>query len=621
MLVVMVVMVGIVVTVMMVAIDCGGGGCDVTLLDVSSLSNRDWLVMVDDGDVVDNGDGAEYNRLIKTIHLSQQMSDIFCIVITDYLAIIADNMVPKRTKIESSPSKGTGEVARLYPPLYELALQALSQSGADYDEHRENEYFKRDDADANSPSTEELVKAFSIDRYPVRMDNCFGKYLDLPEDNNALFQMKMVYELLKRRFMYENKDKIDEVWINYRGMPVYFGWKEFVIVTGLKCYLPSQVIPILTQKKTSCTPKKGKDKSCDRDDLVSIVGPSFKNKNLIEAFKGKGLSKKHKQSLCLVWFVHNILWARDVNNNISLNLIKISEDLEAFNSYPWGYESFKMAVKYLLTPLAPKTVNLYGFPWAFMIVHPSLVPTSRELKMPFFLTLRSVQTLSDPKVIDRIKIELFGATTITRKIILECGLVDVVDGLSGDGAIGGGSGAVVGANDAPLTVFKANHYEYDHTSYTDFASPSECFTCKCQDCRAKHDVVINAINVLTSSVKKLTSKRGLIPSKEILFPSAPLEIRAKRRRRVISRAYSSIPKNKIATSLSVCCTEQRTMSKGEQYELKKLNILYKKLLLNNIDNMLLFLWKYGEQKAQKRYASDNKDPRRAKPNSIVPDEE
>ena len=58
---------------------------------------------------------------------------------------------------------------------------------------------------------------------------------------------------------------------------------------------------------------------------------------------------------------------RDVNNNISLNLINLSEDLEAFNSYLWGYKSFKMTIEYLLTPLTPKTVNLYGFPWAFMV--------------------------------------------------------------------------------------------------------------------------------------------------------------------------------------------------------------------------------------------------------------
>ncbi|PHU10921.1 hypothetical protein BC332_17851 [Capsicum chinense] len=281
-------------------------------------------------------------------------------------------MVLERIETKSSPSKGTSEAARLHPPLYELALQALSQSKAEYDEHGEDECFKRDDANTNSCSTEELVKAFSIDRYPVRMqcdstadltgdfvvnsameksfnafrkilreqkldayfrDSCFGKYLDLPEDNNARFQMKMVYELLKRRFMYENKHKMDEVWINYYGMPICFGWMEFGKVTGLKCYPPSQVISILTQKKVSRTPKKGKGKSCDHDDLVSIVGPSFKNKNLIEELKGKGLSKKQKQSLCLVWFVHNILWARDINNNISLGLIKLSEDLAAFNNY------------------------------------------------------------------------------------------------------------------------------------------------------------------------------------------------------------------------------------------------------------------------------------------------
>ncbi|PHU23880.1 hypothetical protein BC332_08987 [Capsicum chinense] len=332
----------------------------------------------------------------QTIHLSQQMSDMFCIVTIDYSAVA--------TKIESSLSKGTSEEARLHPPLYELPLQALSQSEPEYDEHGEEKYFKRGDTDANSLSTEELVKAFSIDRYPVRMqcdgtadltgdfmvksameksfdafrkilreqkldayfrDSCFGKYLNLSEDNNARFQMKMVYELLKRRFMYENKDKMDEAWINYCGMPVCFGWKEFAIVTGLKCYPPSQVIPILTQKKHPAHPKKAK---------------------------------------------------------------------------------------------------------------------------------------------------------ASRVIMMTCG----------DGAVGGGSGSAVGANDAPFIIFKANHYEYDHTSYTNFASPSECFALKCQDCKAKHDVVLNVINVLTASVKELKSKRGLIPSKKIVFPSAPLEIKAKR---------------------------------------------------------------------------------------------
>ncbi|PHU15193.1 hypothetical protein BC332_16398 [Capsicum chinense] len=234
-------------------------------------------------------------------------------------------------------------------------------------------------------------------------------------------------------------------------------------------------------KKAPCTLKKVEGGNpCDLDNLVSIVGRSFKNKKLIEALKGKELSKKHKQSLCLVWFLHNILWARDINNNISVGLIKLSEDLEAFNSYPWGYESFKMTVQYLLTPLAPKTINLYGLSWAFMAWVFEVIPHLRQQvnyqeevscprilrwlsaktdKNAKFLDLfnppkdASVQTLSNSKFIDRIKMELFGATSITRKTILEGEFVVVV-GLSGDGDVGGSSGAAVGTNDAPLTVFK-----------------------------------------------------------------------------------------------------------------------------------------------------------------------
>ncbi|PHU28660.1 hypothetical protein BC332_00753 [Capsicum chinense] len=250
-------------------------------------------------------------------------------------------------------------------------------------------------------------------------DSCFGKYLNLSEDNNARFQMKMVYELLKRRFMYENKNKIDEVRINYCGMPVCFGWKEFSIVIGLKCYPPSQVI--LTQKNTPHT-QKCKVKSCDCDDLVSIVGTSFKNKNLIEALKGKGLSKKHKQSLCLAW---------------------------AFEVIPY----LRRQVNY-----------------------------QEGVSCPRILRWLSAKTDKNVKFLD-----LFNTPK-------DAGRLVVVNGLSGDGVIGSGSGAAIGANDTPFTVFKANHYKYSHTGYTDFASPSECSACKYQDCRIKHDVVINAIN-------------------------------------------------------------------------------------------------------------------------------
>ncbi|PHT33835.1 hypothetical protein CQW23_25635 [Capsicum baccatum] len=154
--------------------------------------------------------------------------------------------------------------------------------------------------------------------------------------------------------------------------------------------------------------------------------------------------------------------------------------------------------------------------------------------MPFFLTLRSIQTLSDPKVVDGKKIELLRATTITIKIILEGG-----------------------ANDAPLTVFETkSHYDYDHNGCTDFSpdfiASSECYSCKCQDCNAKYDGVINVINALTASIKEMTSKRGVISSKKISYSDTPLEIKAaKRRRKDTSKASSIIKRQDFIASIFV----------------------------------------------------------------------
>ncbi|KAF3615606.1 hypothetical protein T459_23348 [Capsicum annuum] len=81
----------------------------------------------------------------------------------------SDNMDPKRREIESSPSKEISKATSLHPPLYELALQVLSQSKVEDNdnEHGDEECFKIYDPNASSPSTEELVKTFSIDSYSV----------------------------------------------------------------------------------------------------------------------------------------------------------------------------------------------------------------------------------------------------------------------------------------------------------------------------------------------------------------------------------------------------------------------------------------------------------------------
>ncbi|KAF3655414.1 hypothetical protein FXO38_14696 [Capsicum annuum] len=92
--------------------------------------------------------------------------------------------------------------------------------------------------------------------------SCFAYFLKLPKDCNLHFSMSMVYGLLKRRIKYagddkyqkEGEKKMDEIWINYCGMPIYFRLKEFAIVMGQKCDRPKE--PLIKE-----TPHKRSNKS------------------------------------------------------------------------------------------------------------------------------------------------------------------------------------------------------------------------------------------------------------------------------------------------------------------------------------------------------------------------
>ncbi|PHU05367.1 hypothetical protein BC332_26189 [Capsicum chinense] len=163
---------------------------------------------------------------------------------------------------------------------------------------------------------------------------------------------------------------------------------------------------------------------------------------------------------------------------------------------------------------------------------------------------------------------------------------------------------------------------------TDFATSSECSAFKCQNGKAKHDGVINFINALTASVKEMSSKRGVIPSKRISYPYTLLEIKAANRRsKDTSKASSSIKKAKLqclylclAPMFSVNCdpfvaTDTKYLSDGLQVPNDGLNagLLCKRYAA--------LLWKYEEAKAQNPYARDIKDPRQPKPNSIASDKE
>ncbi|KAF3624372.1 hypothetical protein FXO37_31381 [Capsicum annuum] len=187
---------------------------------------------------------------------------------TDEISDAADenNMAPKRKESESSPSNETRKACRLHPPLYELAFQALSQSGAEDNEHGEKECFKRDDQMLIALPLKSWSKPSAL---IVILKSCFGQYLDLLEDNNARFQMKMVYNLLKHSQLGDQGDiYVDSV-------------KE---ITSKRGVIPSN------RSSYPYTPLEIKVAKRRRKD-ISKASPSIEKKLIILAFQVDVITK------------------------------------------------------------------------------------------------------------------------------------------------------------------------------------------------------------------------------------------------------------------------------------------------------------------------------------------
>ena len=101
--------------------------------------------------------------------------------------------------------------------------------------------------------------------------------------------------------------------------------------------------------------------------MFDIARRGYKASDLLTDLKDKTIPEKYREQLCLVWFAHSVIWAREVNKVIEDDLLVHAEDFDKFNNYPWGYDSFYLIVQYLLTKLSSGTTTLYGFSWAFMV--------------------------------------------------------------------------------------------------------------------------------------------------------------------------------------------------------------------------------------------------------------
>ncbi|KAF3670743.1 hypothetical protein FXO38_06938 [Capsicum annuum] len=77
-----------------------------------------------------------------------------------------------------------------------------------------------------------------------------------------------------------------------------------------------------------------------------------KNKSItaakfINLMKCNRMNNQQKLKCALIWFVHVMLLAKDPSKKVDLHHIKMTADLEFFEWYPWGKESFELTLSYL----------------------------------------------------------------------------------------------------------------------------------------------------------------------------------------------------------------------------------------------------------------------------------
>ncbi|KAF3638755.1 hypothetical protein FXO38_23072 [Capsicum annuum] len=193
----------------------------------------------------------------------------------------------------------------------------------------------------------------------------FGNFLVLPEDHTACFQISLVYGLLKNRIKVFHSDNLEMQ--SYRRTSHQRNTQKKSKESRTIKPPPSNRRKALSQIPPTKTNKR-KEKI---DRLLDIAGHRYKSNKLIKHLKGKTISKKYKEQLCLFWFAHSVILARDINKFIQDDLLKV--------------------------------------------VHPWVLPTKQKLGITSFITLGLVDIIAD-LIVELIKKELAGATSIRRSV-------------------------------------------------------------------------------------------------------------------------------------------------------------------------------------------------------------
>ncbi|KAF3668147.1 hypothetical protein FXO37_09684 [Capsicum annuum] len=267
---------------------------------------------------------------------------------------------------------------------------------------------------------------------------------------------------------------MDEIWINYCGMPVCFGLQEFAIVMGLRCHHLEE-LPIakgIPRKRSKARKYKKKI-----NELFDIARRGYKASDLLTDLMDKTIPKR-------------------------LGHLK-----------PFLPSESKSSIAQHVTQKIARLMQLVVYPW--------IVPTQKESMMTSYITLGHVDTIADPTVA-LINKELAGAITIRRAVGQGQPNVEASHDQPTKADLGTSSGGVVGVGgryaDA-ATTYDDEHVDaqekidmFKNTPFHPYTTPSQpsppsCSHCECEEWKDSQDKLFEKVEAISKAIEEFKSKK------------------------------------------------------------------------------------------------------------------
>ncbi|CAA3023479.1 Hypothetical predicted protein [Olea europaea subsp. europaea] len=247
-------------------------------------------------------------------------------------------------------------------------------------------------------------------------ESCFGSLLRLKDIKLA---SQVIHQLLLRKLRTNKK----EVWFKIGEKNTKFGLEEFILVTGLNAGDENDVDKTLGEE---CRIVK---------EYFRNSGGKITKGDAYNAFVICKKRKSDKYKLGLIVILAYVLWATEENTYIDLWWLDLVDDLDRFETYPWGKFSFEYTISIFKREMGDKLkssdvggesrcrYSLHGFPlaimiWAFEAIptlgmkfgmkYPDIIPRMVAWEMPKRLTSAAIENVLNSKEVKSSLLSLMG---------------------------------------------------------------------------------------------------------------------------------------------------------------------------------------------------------------------